>query len=106
MPRSGTAEVWRLAWRHWRRDHSCRGSARRTFATLPVALLTETGVTLAVSVLLDTIIVRPVLVTALTLDAGRWKRWPSARARRSPYQTARTLMPCRPRMPRPETSSR
>jgi RND superfamily putative drug exporter len=32
-------------------------------------------------VLMDTIIVRSVLVTALTLDIGRWMWWPSRLAR-------------------------
>jgi RND superfamily putative drug exporter len=31
----------------------------------------------AIGVLLDTIIVRSVLVTALNLDIGRWMWWPS-----------------------------
>jgi RND superfamily putative drug exporter len=31
----------------------------------------------AFGVLLDTMIVRSVLVTALTLDVGRWMWWPS-----------------------------
>jgi RND superfamily putative drug exporter len=34
-------------------------------------------------VLLDTIIVRSVLVTALNLDLGRWVWWPSSLARKS-----------------------
>ncbi|MEV2216888.1 hypothetical protein AB0H86_36635 [Streptomyces sp. NPDC050997] len=32
--------------------------------------------------LLDTVIVRSVLVTALTLDVGRWMWWPSSLFRR------------------------
>ena len=56
-----------------------------TFAmlgTLPLVILTEIGFTVAIGVLLDTIIVRSVLVTALTLDIGRWVWWPSGLARR------------------------
>jgi len=51
-------------------------------ATLPLVIFTEIGVAVAIGVLLDTIIVRSVLVTALTLDIGRWTWWPSPLARR------------------------
>ena len=54
-----------------------------TFAalgTLPVTALAEIGFAVAFGVLLDTIIVRSVLVTALTLDIGRHMWWPSALA--------------------------
>ncbi|HLK72283.1 MAG TPA: MMPL family transporter [Streptosporangiaceae bacterium] len=55
-----------------------------TFAvlgTLPLVEFTEIGFAVALGVLLDTIIVRSVLVTALTLDIGRHMWWPSALAR-------------------------
>jgi RND superfamily putative drug exporter len=55
-----------------------------TFAmlgTLPLVEFTEIGFAVALGVLLDTIIVRSVLVTALTLDIGRHVWWPSALAR-------------------------
>jgi RND superfamily putative drug exporter len=53
-----------------------------TLGTLPLVILTEIGVTVAVGVVLDTIIVRSVLVTALTLDVGDRIWWPSRLARR------------------------
>jgi RND superfamily putative drug exporter len=64
-----------------------------TFAvlgTLPLTFLTQLGIAVALGVLLDTIVVRSVLVTALNLDVGRRMWWPSALAQRrdEPEQTA------------------
>jgi putative drug exporter of the RND superfamily len=57
-----------------------------TLGTLPLVILTEIGFTVALGVLIDTVIVRSVLVTALTLDIGRWMWWPSRLARPSPVE--------------------
>ncbi|SEE53285.1 MMPL family transporter [Jiangella alba] len=52
-------------------------------ATLPVVAFAEIGITVALGVLLDTLIVRSILVTALNLDIGRFMWWPSGLYRRS-----------------------
>jgi putative drug exporter of the RND superfamily len=60
-----------------------------TFAvlgTLPVTFLTELGFAVACGVLLDTIVVRSVLVTALNLDLGRRLWWPSRLARDTAHE--------------------
>ena len=51
-------------------------------ATLPLKTLTELGFTIAFGVLLDTFVVRSVLVPALVFDIGARVWWPSALARR------------------------
>jgi len=51
-----------------------------TLAVLPLVMLTEIGFTIAVGVLLDTFIVRSLLVPALVLDIGDRVWWPSALA--------------------------
>ena len=56
-----------------------------TFAvltTLPVVVFAQIGFAVAFGVLLDTLIVRSVLVTALNLDLGSRMWWPSALGRR------------------------
>ncbi|GAA1241952.1 hypothetical protein GCM10009665_35850 [Kitasatospora nipponensis] len=56
-----------------------------TFAvlgTLPLVGFAEIGFAVALGVLLDTLVVRSVLVTALTMDLGRHLWWPSALSRR------------------------
>jgi RND superfamily putative drug exporter len=56
-----------------------------TFAvlgTLPLTAFAEIGMAVALGVLLDTIIVRSVLVTALNLDIGRHIWWPSRLSQR------------------------
>jgi RND superfamily putative drug exporter len=50
-----------------------------TFAalgSLPLVAFAEIGFAVAFGVLLDTLVVRSVLVTALNLDIGRWVWWP------------------------------
>ena len=46
-------------------------------ATLPLTEFAEIGFAIAFGVLLDTLIVRSILVTALVLDIGHWIWWPS-----------------------------
>ena len=46
-------------------------------ASLPLVFLVELGFTVALGVLIDTIIVRSVLVTAINLDLGSKIWWPS-----------------------------
>ncbi len=63
-----------------------------TFAvlgTLPLVTFAEIGIAVALGVLLDTLIVRSVLVTAINLDAGRWMWWPSKLWSREPSRAER-----------------
>src|SRR2546430_888536 len=50
-------------------------------ATLPLTAFAEIGFAVAFGVLLDTIVVRSVLVTALNFDIGRFVWWPSRLSR-------------------------
>jgi RND superfamily putative drug exporter len=52
-------------------------------ASLPLTAFAEIGFAVAFGVLLDTIVVRSVLVTALNLDIGRHMWWPSALSRKA-----------------------
>ena len=52
-----------------------------TLAALPLVFLTEIGFTIAVGVLIDTFLVRSLLVPALVLEIGDRVWWPSALAR-------------------------
>jgi RND superfamily putative drug exporter len=69
-----------------------------TFAVLtvfPLVLTTEFGILVAFGVLLDTLVVRSLLVPALVLKLGRTSWWPSPLARRSP--PADVPVPTQPR---------
>ena len=57
--------------------------------SIPLVFLTELGLTVALGILLDTMIVRSVLVTAINLDLGQRIWWPSRLAR----QDESTLTP-------------
>jgi MMPL family len=51
-------------------------------ATLPLVAFAEIGFAVAFGVLLDTLVVRSILVTALNLDLGRRVWWPGPLSRR------------------------
>ncbi|HEU4349095.1 MAG TPA: MMPL family transporter, partial [Actinoplanes sp.] len=56
-------------------------------ASLPLVAFAEIGFAVAFGVLLDTLVVRSVLVTALNLDMGRWMWWPGTLSRPAAPQT-------------------
>ncbi|MEV4557535.1 MMPL family transporter [Kitasatospora sp. NPDC049285] len=67
-----------------------------TFAvlgTLPVVGFAEIGFTVALGVLLDTLVVRSVLVTALTVDLDHHMWWPSALSRRPTVRQLASVAP-------------
>ena len=58
-------------------------------AVLPLVALTQIGITVAFGVLLDTFVVRSILVPALTFELGERVWWPSALGRRRRETAAR-----------------
>ncbi len=76
-----------------------------TFAVLtttPLTLLYQFGICVAVGVLLDTFIVRGLMIPSITLLLGRWNWWPGKLAAPSPEATASTA----PTAPQPDTAAR
>jgi putative drug exporter of the RND superfamily len=62
------------------------------FAALPMVTIAQMGAIVGIGVLLDTFLVRTVLVPALALDLGRWFWWPGRLFRSpapGPRETAR-----------------
>jgi RND superfamily putative drug exporter len=64
------------------------------FATLPMVFFAELGITIALGIVLDTFVVRSILVSALTFDIGRRIWWPARPhlnpSRRSPPAPTRS----------------
>lgn len=60
------------------------------FAGLPLVTMAQMGVLVGVGVLLDTFLIRTVMVPALALDLGRWTWWPGALFRQ---ETRRAAVP-------------
>ena len=54
------------------------------FATIPMVFFAELGITIALGIMLDTFIVRSIVVSALTLDIGRRIWWPGSLATAGP----------------------
>ena len=58
-----------------------RNHVAALLGSIPLVFLAELGLTVALGILLDTMIVRSVLVTALNLDLGQRIWWPSSLAK-------------------------
>ena len=55
----------------------CVAGTFLVLASLPIQLLVQFGIVTAVGVLLDTFVVRPLLVPALLTVFGKWSYWPN-----------------------------
>jgi RND superfamily putative drug exporter len=55
-----------------------------TFATSDLILIRQVGVAVAVAIILDALIVRPVLLPAAVRLLGRWCWWPTQGAQAPP----------------------
>jgi RND superfamily putative drug exporter len=65
-------------------------------AVLPLVALTQIGITVAFGVLLDTFVVRSILVPALTFELDERVWWPSALSRRRGDSGSRAAVPAEP----------
>ncbi|MGW0762423.1 MMPL family transporter [Streptomyces sp. NPDC002814] len=63
------------------------------FAGMPLVTMAQMGVLVGIGVLLDTFLVRTVLVPALALDLGRWFWWPGRLFRRPADDAAGSTSP-------------
>ena len=73
-----------------------------TFAALgviPILFLAQIGFIVAFGVLLDALVVRSLLVPALSYDVGRWIWWPSKLSRETDHADAETQRMLRGRAP-------
>ncbi|MGP3775485.1 MMPL family transporter [Streptomyces sp. SDT5-1] len=76
------------------------------FAGLPLVTMAQMGVIVGIGVLLDTFLVRTVLVPALALDLGRWFWWPGRLFRTADRDDAVTATRAPGSSPRPTAEHR
>jgi RND superfamily putative drug exporter len=73
---------------------SCGIILAGTFATLttaPLQMVFQVGAAIAVGVIMDTFLVRAIVIPSLATIAGRWSWWPSRLYRRKEPKTQKTL---------------